>query len=58
MLGITSAVYLIIQYRLIYNNFWKHERYFVNGYLDTVLIVLIFIGVNLIIVETLALVKL
>lgn len=46
-------VYSIIQYRLIYNNFWKHEQYFINGYLDTILIVLGFVGLCLIIVGTL-----
>lgn len=57
MLGITSVVYSIIKYRLIYNNFWKHEQYFVNGYLDTILIVLGFVGICLIIIGTLALRK-
>jgi len=57
VLGITSVVYSIIQYRLIYNNFWKREQYFINGYLDTILIVFSFVGICLIIVGTLVLHK-
>lgn len=53
VLGIASLVYSIIQYRLIYNNFWKHEQYFINGYLDTILIALGSVGVFLIIVGAL-----
>lgn len=53
VLGIASLVYSIIQYRLIYNNFWKHEQYFINWYLDTILIALGFVGIFLIIVGSL-----
>ena len=57
VIGIASVVYSVIQYTLIYNDFWKNEQYFINGNLDTILIFLGFIGICLIIVETLALYK-
>lgn len=57
VLGLASLVYSIIQYRLVYNDFLKHEQYFINEYLDTILIVLGFIGICLIIVGTLTLYK-
>lgn len=57
VLGMSCLVYSIIQYRLIYNNFWKHEQYFINGNLDTILIISSFVSICLIIVGTLALYK-
>lgn len=57
LLGIASIVYSVIQYRIIYNDFWKHEMYFINGYLDTILIVLRWVGICLIMVGALGLRK-
>ena len=57
VIGIASVVYSVIQYTLIYSDFWKNQQYFINGNLDTILIFLGFIGICLIIVETLALYK-
>jgi len=57
VLGIACVVYSVIQYRLIYNDFLKHEMYFINGYLDAILIVLDFVGICLIIVGALGLRK-
>lgn len=57
IVGMVSVVYSAIQYISIYNNFWKQEELFVNGNLDTFLIVLGVVGICLIIVGTLGLLK-
>ena len=57
MLGVASIAYSIIQYKLIYNDFLKNEMYYINGNLDTILIILGFVSVCLILFGTFGLLK-
>jgi len=57
VLGITIIVFSNIQYKLISNDFIRNEIYFINGYLDTVLIVLGWVGICLLIIGAVGLIK-